>query len=435
MKRGAPVDDINEDDLLVGKPKKSAAGLKAVEVALERGIAQAGVTRTMQSMLRLNQRDGIDCPGCAWPESQGTRKPAEFCENGAKAIAEENTPATVDPGILGGALHRGTATQNGILAGKPRAHHRARWSSVPVTPTTPPSPGTKPSTSSASTSAPAPRERTVFYTSGRTANETAFMYQLFARSIGTNNLPDCSNMCHESSGSALNPTIGIGKGTVSLEDIHNAELIFVVGQNPGTNHPRMLSALADCKSNGGKIVAVNPLPEAGSSTSRTRSRINGVIGNGPRSLTSSCRSRWAATSRCSRRSGTCCSKRRSEPPAPSSTTPSSTSTPKASRAYRAARKELDWEETRPPPDCPGRRSPRLPRCWSSPRRPSSAGHWASPSSRTRWTPQGNHQPPPAAGQLRETGAGACPVRGHSNVQGDRTMGIWEKTQGMAPRGP
>ena len=106
------------------------------------------------------------------------------------------------------------------------------------------------------------------------------MYQLFARALGTNNLPDCSNMCHESSGSALNPTIGIGKGTVSLDDIHDAELIFVVGQNPGTNHPRMLSALKECKDNGGKVVAVNPLPEAGLFNFKDPQTVSGVLGNG-----------------------------------------------------------------------------------------------------------------------------------------------------------
>ena len=279
MKRGAPVDDINEDDLLVGKPKKSAAGLKAVEVALERGIAQAGVTRTMQSLLRLNQRDGTDCPGCAWPESQGTRKPAEFCENGAKAVAEENTLRTVTPEFWAEHSIAELATKTEYWLGnqgrithpmviRPGDTHYSpiAWQEAfdligeHIRASTP--------------------ERTVFYTSGRTANETAFMYQLFARSIGTNNLPDCSNMCHESSGSALNPTIGIGKGTVSLEDIHKAELIFVVGQNPGTNHPRMLSALADCKSNGGKIVAVNPLPEAGLFNFKDPQSVFGVIGNG-----------------------------------------------------------------------------------------------------------------------------------------------------------
>ena len=103
----------------------------------------------------------------------------------------------------------------------------------------------------------------VFYTSGRTSNEAAFLYQAFVRAYGTNNLPDCSNMCHESSGKGLGQTIGIGKGTVTLEDFNHSDVIMVIGQNPGTNHPRMLTALRDAKKNGARIIHVNPLPEAG----------------------------------------------------------------------------------------------------------------------------------------------------------------------------
>nr|MDT0526278.1 molybdopterin-dependent oxidoreductase [Streptomyces sp. DSM 41633] len=106
-------------------------------------------------------------------------------------------------------------------------------------------------------------DEALFYTSGRTSNEAAFLYQLMVRSYGTNNLPDCSNMCHESSGTALTESIGIGKGSVTVEDVTEADLILIAGQNPGTNHPRMLSVLEKAKANGAKIVAVNPLPEAG----------------------------------------------------------------------------------------------------------------------------------------------------------------------------
>ncbi|MDQ6740026.1 MAG: molybdopterin-dependent oxidoreductase, partial [Actinomycetota bacterium] len=279
MTRGAPVEDINENHLTVQKPKKSAAGLTAVGVALDRGISQAGVSRTARSLLRLNQRNGTDCPGCAWPESQGHRKTAEFCENGAKAVAEESTLRTVTPKFWAEHSVAELATRTEYWLGnqgrithpmviRPGGTHYQPipWSEAfeligeHIRASTP--------------------ERTVFYTSGRTANETAFMYQLFARSLGTNNLPDCSNMCHESSGSALNPTIGIGKGTVSLEDIHRAELIFVIGQNPGTNHPRMLSALKECKDNGGRIVAVNPLPEAGLFNFKDPQTPSGLLGDG-----------------------------------------------------------------------------------------------------------------------------------------------------------
>ncbi len=247
MNRKPPQQDVNEDDLKIHDPKSSAAGLTAVAVALERGYSQAGVGRTVRSLLRVNQHDGFDCPGCAWPESiTGRRKPAEFCENGAKAIAEENTTREVTPTFwaehsiadlaektqywLG---NQGRITEPVVIRPGDTHYSAISWQDAfdlvaeHIQATTP--------------------DRCVFYTSGRTANETAFLYQLFARSLGTNNLPDCSNMCHESSGSALNPTIGIGKGTVSLEDIHHAELVLVVGQNPGTNHPRMLSALSDCR--------------------------------------------------------------------------------------------------------------------------------------------------------------------------------------------
>ena len=280
MNRHAPEQDINEDDLQIHPPKRAAAGVKAVTVALERGYAQAGVTRTVRSMLRVNQHDGFDCPGCAWPESiTGRRSPAEFCENGAKAIAEESTTRTVGAGFwaehpiaeLEGKTEYWLGSQGRIaepVVIRPGDTHYSpiSWTDAfaligeHINATTP--------------------DKCVFYTSGRTANETAFMYQLFARSLGTNNLPDCSNMCHESSGSALNPTIGIGKGTVSLEDIHHSELVLVVGQNPGTNHPRMLSALRDCKNNGGKVVAVNPLPEAGLLNFKDPQSLNGVIGGG-----------------------------------------------------------------------------------------------------------------------------------------------------------
>ena len=426
MKRGAPVDDINEDDLLVGKPKKSAAGLKAVEVALERGIAQAGVTRTMQSLLRLNQRDGTDCPGCAWPESQGTRKPAEFCENGAKAVAEENTLRTVTPEFWAEHSIAELATKTEYWLGnqgrithpmviRPGDTHYSpiAWQEAfdligeHIRASTP--------------------GRTVFYTSGRTANETAFMYQLFARSIGTNNLPDCSNMCHESSGSALNPTIGIGKGTVSLEDIHKAELIFVVGQNPGTNHPRMLSALADCKSNGGKIVAVNPLPEAGLFNFKDPQSVFGVIGNGSSLADEFLPIKVGGDLALFQALGHLLLEEEERVPGSVVDHEFITTNTEGFEAYRAARKELDWEEIETATGLSRLQISTVAQmlvkskatiiCWA-------LGLTQQPHSVDTIKEiinilllQGNFGKP---------GAGACPVRGHSNVQGDRTMGIWEK---------
>ena len=121
-------------------------------------------------------------------------------------------------------------------------------------------------------------DEAIFYTSGRTSNEAAFLYQLFVREYGTNNLPDCSNMCHESSGVALGESLGIGKGSVKLEDFYEAEVIIILGQNPGTNHPRMLSALRKAKANGAIIVAINPLPETGLMGFNDPQTVKGMLG-------------------------------------------------------------------------------------------------------------------------------------------------------------
>ena len=222
-----------------------------------------GVKRTALTLLRVNQKDGFDCPGCAWPEPEH-RHTAEFCENGAKAVAEEATLRRVTPEFFAAHPVADLADQQRLLAGPAGAAHPPHVPPRGRRRTTSRSPGSAPSTSSPRSSPPSPPPtRPLFYTSGRTSNEAAFLYQLFARELGTNNLPDCSNMCHESSGSALSETIGIGKGSVLLDDLYKADLIIVAGQNPGTNHPRMLSALEKAKANGAKIISVNPLPEAG----------------------------------------------------------------------------------------------------------------------------------------------------------------------------
>ena len=428
MTRGAPVEDVNENNLVVKKSKKSAAGLAAVVVALDRGIAQAGVTRTARSLLRLNQRGGTDCPGCAWPESLGHRKTAEFCENGAKAVAEESTLRTVTPSWwaehsiaelsekteywLG---NQGRITHPVVIRPGDTHYSQISWSDAfelvgeKIRATTP--------------------GRTVFYTSGRTANESAFMYQLFARSIGTNNLPDCSNMCHESSGSALNPTIGIGKGTVSLEDIHQAELIFVVGQNPGTNHPRMLSALAECKDNGGKIVAVNPLPEAGLFNFKDPQTPSGLVGKGTNLADEFLQIKVGADLALFQALGHLLLEEEERVPGSVVDHEFVAANTDGIDAYRAARKTVDWDETEAATGLSRLQIATVARMMV-----------ASKATIICWA-LGLTQQPHSVNTLKEIinllllqgnfgkpGAGACPVRGHSNVQGDRTMGIWEKPQ-------
>ncbi len=426
MTRRAPIKDINEDNLVVGKPKTHAAGLTAVVVALDRGIAQAGISRTARSLLRLNQRDGTDCPGCAWPESQGHRKTAEFCENGAKAVAEESTLRTVTPEFwaehsiaelatkteywLG---NQGRITHPVVIRPGDTHYSQISWNDAfeligeSIRATTP--------------------DRNVFYTSGRTANESAFLYQLFARSIGTNNLPDCSNMCHESSGSALNPTIGIGKGTVSLEDIHRAELIFVVGQNPGTNHPRMLSALADCKDNGGKIVAVNPLPEAGLFNFKDPQTPKGLIGNGTNLADEFLQIKVGADLALFQALGHLLLEEEERVPGSVIDHEFVNANTDGIAAYRAARKNIDWVETEAATGLERAQIEKVAQMMI-----------ASKATIICWA-LGLTQQPHSVNTLKEIinllllqgnfgkpGAGACPVRGHSNVQGDRTMGVWEK---------
>ena len=240
-----------------------AAGIRAVGVALGHIREEVGVLDGLRILSKLNQKDGFDCPGCAWPDPPHRSRLGEYCENGAKAIAEEATTQRVDRAFF--ARHSveelstwsdhelgksGRITEPFILRKGSSHYSPIGWDEAFAV------------IAARLKSLSSPHEA-IFYTSGRTSNEAAFLYQLLVRRFGTNNLPDCSNMCHESSGVGLGATIGIGKGTVTLEDIHQAKLILVMGQNPGTNHPRMLSALAECRRNGGRIISINPLTEAG----------------------------------------------------------------------------------------------------------------------------------------------------------------------------
>ncbi len=244
--------------------KDAACGVPAITSTMYHISEELGLLKGMKTLLKLNQKNGVDCPGCAWPDPDDHRSAmGEYCENGAKAIAEEATDKKCTPEWF--AQHSveeisswsdfeigksGRVTQPMFLAAGELYYRPISWEAAFEM-------------IAMELKSAANPHRAVFYTSGRTSNEAAYMYQLMVRNYGTNNLPDCSNMCHESSGVALTETIGIGKGTVKLDDIHHAKLVLVIGQNPGTNHPRMMSALSKCKGNGGKIVHINPLPEVG----------------------------------------------------------------------------------------------------------------------------------------------------------------------------
>ncbi|WP_330232462.1 FdhF/YdeP family oxidoreductase [Nocardia sp. NBC_00508] len=276
MHRNGPSRDIDESELTVTPPKAEAAGVTAVAVALKRSVEEMGVIRTARTLARVNQVHGFDCPGCAWPEPSGHRRPAEFCENGAKAVAEEATLRTVTPEFFATHSIAELSDKSGYWLGQQgRLTHPMvlRDDDTHYSPITWDDAYRLIADTLRGLDSP---DEAVFYTSGRTSNEAAFLYQLLVRSSGTNNLPDCSNMCHESSGAALSSSIGIGKGSVTIDDFDKADLIIVAGQNPGTNHPRMLSALVGAKAKGAKIVAVNPLPETGLLAFRDPQTVKGV---------------------------------------------------------------------------------------------------------------------------------------------------------------
>ena len=280
MPRRGPAKDIDELAVKVTPAKTKAAGVTAVMVSMRRSLEQMGVLRTTRTLTRVNQHDGFDCPGCAWPEPTGHRRPAEFCENGAKAVAEEATLRTVTPEFFAEHSVEELATKSGYWLGQQGRLTHPMVLRPGATHYTPIEWDDAYALIADHLRGLASPDEAVFYTSGRTSNEAAFAYQLLVRSFGTNNLPDCSNMCHESSGTALTAAIGIGKGSVSIDDVAMADLIVVADQNPGTNHPRMLSVLETAKRNGAKIIAVNPLPEAGLLGFRDPQRVSGVVGHG-----------------------------------------------------------------------------------------------------------------------------------------------------------
>jgi|TARA_B110000902_G_scaffold64596_1_gene76666 molybdopterin-dependent oxidoreductase alpha subunit len=258
------IENFDFTGLILKEPKEKAVGLPAIISSVKQAAKYMDPIDAFKLSLKINQKGGFDCPGCAWPDPDDDRSAlGEYCENGMKAIAEEATKMSITKAFF--AEHSladiskfsdfkmgklGRLTEPMVLREGATHYEPIVWEDAFIL-------------IAKELNALDSPDEAIFYTSGRTSNEAAYLYQLFIRAYGTNNLPDCSNMCHESSGVALSHTVGIGKGSVTLNDLHEAEVIMIMGQNPGTNHPRMLAALEKCKNNGGKIITVNPLPEAG----------------------------------------------------------------------------------------------------------------------------------------------------------------------------
>ncbi|MEU3964086.1 FdhF/YdeP family oxidoreductase [Streptomyces buecherae] len=414
---GDPVQDAPE----VSPPQRSAAGLPGVAHSLLAAQRQMGVRRTALTLLKVNQKDGFDCPGCAWPEPD-KRHTAEFCENGAKAVAEEATLRRVTPEFFAAHPVADLATRSGYWLGQQGRLTRPMLLDEGAERYEPITWDRAFSLVADELRALASPDEAVFYTSGRTSNEAAFLYQLLAREFGTNNLPDCSNMCHESSGSALTETLGVGKGSVLLDDLYQADLIIVAGQNPGTNHPRMLSALEKAKANGARVITVNPLPEAGLERFRNPQTARGLaLGGTPladlflqvrlggdqalfRALNRMILEADGAVDEEFVRAHT-----------------------HGFEEFAATARAADWDETL--------RATGLARADIE-----RAFEMVLASRRTIvcWAmglTQHKHSVPTIRevvnflllrGNVGRPGAGVCPVRGHSNVQGDRTMGIFER---------
>lgn len=255
----------------------SSGGMNAILSTMKHASDKTGLLRSAQALLKMNTREGFDCPGCAWPEPKD-RSRFEFCENGAKTLMNATTIRRADGKFFQAhSIEELKSWSNYALSNcgrivEPVMRNRGDTHFKPIT--------YEHAFQIAGQALSALRDpnRAVFYTSGRASNEAAFLYQLFARRLGTNNLCDCSNLCHESSGVALKRTIGVGKGTVQLEDFLEAEAIFLIGHNPSTNHPRMLSTLRDARAKGARIVVINPMIEPGLKKFRHPQKVGDMLG-------------------------------------------------------------------------------------------------------------------------------------------------------------
>ncbi len=418
--------DYDEHSVESTGPEQEAAGVKAVMVSLKRSLESMGVFRTAASLARLNQRKGFDCPGCAWPEEHGGRKFAEFCENGAKAVAEEATKRVITPDFF--ARHsvaelsakpeywlsqQGRLTHPMVLRPGDEHYRPIDWDDAYRL------------IADELRSLASPNEA-VFYTSGRTSNEAAFLYQLLVRSFGTNNLPDCSNMCHESSGAALTDAIGVAKGSVTVEDVSEADLIVIAGQNPGTNHPRMLSVLEKAKANGATIIAVNPLPEAGLIRFKDPQKVHGVVGHGIPIADEFVQIRLGGDMALFAGIGRLLLE--ADDRAPGTVVDRDFVDAHCSNfaEYEARTRQIDLNTVLEATGISREQLERVAQMFADSER--TVACWAMGLT------QHKHAVSMIAeianvllmrGMVGKPGAGLCPVRGHSNVQGDRTMGIWE----------
>jgi molybdopterin-dependent oxidoreductase alpha subunit len=403
-----------------------AGGIPAIVSTARHAWREMGAVRSLKTLAQLNQKDGFDCPGCAWPDPS-ERAATEFCENGAKHVADEATLKRLTPAFfekwsvselsrksdywLG---QQGRLTHPMLLRRESDHYEPVGWDEAFAL-------------IAHELNALASPDEALFYTSGRTSNEAAFLYQLFVRQFGTNNLPDCSNMCHESSGTALTETIGIGKGTVTLEDFELAQLIIVIGQNPGTNHPRMLTALQAAKRKGCQIIHINPLPETGLNRFKHPQEVMGMLGSGTALADLFLQVRINGDVALLK--GMMKEVLAEETRRPGQVLDQNFIRDKTAGFAEFARAlgEVSLDEIVEQSGVTGESLREAARLFINSERTICC--WAMGLTQHR-NAVANIQEIVnlllLRGQIGRAGAGVCPVRGHSNVQGDRTMGIWER---------
>ncbi|HSE24201.1 MAG TPA: FdhF/YdeP family oxidoreductase [Pyrinomonadaceae bacterium] len=408
-------------------PPQIAAGMPAILETLKFASSEMGVIRGVGALLKINQPGGIDCPGCAWPDPDHERSHFEFCENGVKHVTEEATSKRVTAEFFKKwsvtqlsqqsdhwLESQGRLTFPMLLRRDADHYEPIDWSEAFKI------------IAHELNSLDHP-DQAVFYTSGRTSNEAAFLYQLFVRQFGTNNLPDCSNMCHESSGWALSQTIGVGKGTVTLDDFDRAEAIFVIGQNPGTNHPRMLTSLLHAKRNGCKLVHINPLHETGMIRFKHPQEVFSLLGSGTKLADLFLQVRVNGDVALLKGISKAVLEREAQSPGSVLDHAFIAESTVGYDQFVAGLKNVSWQEIVQHSGVAKDEIEEAAEIFASSKRTMFC--WAMGLTQHR-NAVANIQEIVnlmlLRGQIGLPGAGLCPVRGHSNVQGDRTVGIWER---------
>ncbi|AMG02061.1 FdhF/YdeP family oxidoreductase [Vibrio mimicus] len=409
-----------------------AAGWGALKAVTKSWLGSENGFRNLRAMLKTNQNGGFDCPGCAWGESPENGM-VNFCENGAKAVNWEATSRLVDPEFFAQYSVSELSKQTDYwLEYQGRLSHPMRYDAqtdhyVEI------------SWEDAFAlvgkhlNALQSPDEAEFYTSGRASNEAAFLYQLFVRAFGTNNFPDCSNMCHEASAIGMFDSIGVGKGTVVFKDLELADAIFVIGQNPGTNHPRMLEPLREAVKRGAQVICLNPLKERGLERFQNPQHPIEMLSNGSEP-TSSAYFRPALGGDMAVFRGMAKfllqwdRQAQAQGDAPVLDHDFIREHTNGIEEYLSAVEQTSWEHITQQSGLSleeievlarmYRRAERVAMCWAM---------GLTQHRHSVFTIQEVVNLQLLRGNVGKPGAGLSPVRGHSNVQGDRTMGINEKS--------